>query len=132
MQSASSFTQKQFAYKKSGILNHEITKKINNFKLYSTDNTDINNDINNDVNDDNNELEKVKRKMSWPFEMYDAPEQLDGSLACDLGKNAYVYMSMYVCIYGAYYICMYVCMYANINACVYMYECTYMHIYTYI
>mmetsp|Transcript_25451 Transcript_25451/g.24340 ORF Transcript_25451/g.24340 Transcript_25451/m.24340 type:complete len:289 (-) Transcript_25451:12-878(-) len=81
MQSASSFTKQQFAYKKSGILNYEITKKLNDFKLYSTNNEDINDD----VNDDNNEIEKVKRKMSWPFEMYDAPEQLDGSLACDLG-----------------------------------------------
>jgi hypothetical protein len=88
MKSASSFiqniriTSQPFAYKKADALPYEMTKMSQNFQLYSTNNEDINNDINEDQNE---VVAPVKRKMSWPFEMYDAPEQLDGSLACDLG-----------------------------------------------
>jgi hypothetical protein len=88
MKSASSFIQhmrtisQPFSYKKTDALPYEMTKISQSFQLYSTNNEDINNDINKDQNE---KVAPVKRKMSWPFEMYDAPEQLDGSLACDLG-----------------------------------------------
>lgn len=34
--------------------------------------------------------------MSWPFQMFPAPELLDGSLACDAGKIL-THMSDYQC-----------------------------------
>jgi hypothetical protein len=34
--------------------------------------------------------------MSWPFQMFPAPELLDGSLACDAGKIL-THMSDYKC-----------------------------------
>ena len=39
------------------------------------------------TNDNKVSQPDLRRRMSWPFQMFYAPDLLDGSLACDLGEN---------------------------------------------
>jgi len=60
----------------------EPGRTANNFKC-TTENSDINK-----TEGDNEELirqKATKRKMSWPFDQFDAPDVLDGTLAGDAG-----------------------------------------------
>lgn len=52
--------------------------------------------------------------MSWPFQMFPAPELLDGSLACDAGKIL-THMSDYKCSAISYMLLFMLYVYAPIS-----------------